>query len=144
MTMKPACAAFVLTLMLPACAHRVATTVEVEPRDELLCAIAGNPGQHDGEELVLSATYITDNRHFEMLRNSHCGEGGHILVIGRHGSSDSVKRFYAEQKRICLKRDAPAVCNTTAVVEVSGRVRLQPEGLVVFDIEEVRSFRFNE
>lgn len=142
--MRPACAAFVLTLLLSACAHRVAITAAVEPRDELLCAIAGNPGKHDGEEVVLSATYITDNRHFEMLRSSHRSKDGCILDIGRRGSSESVKQFYAEQKHICLRRNAPAVCNTTAVVEVSGRVRLKPEGLVVFDIEEVLSFRLHE
>lgn len=144
MTMEPVCAVFVLTLLLSACAHRVATAAAVEPRDELLCAIAANPGKHDGEEVVLSTGYITDNRHFEMLRSSHCSKGVRVLQIGRHGASDSVKRFYAEQKRICLKRNTPAVCNTTAVVQVSGRIRLTPAGLVVFDIEEVQSFRFNE
>jgi hypothetical protein len=73
--MKQACAAFVLTLLLSACAHPVAITAAVEHRGELLCVIAGNPGKHDAEEVVLFAGYKTDNRHFEMLRNSHYSKG---------------------------------------------------------------------
>ncbi|HDS1039288.1 TPA: hypothetical protein QDZ47_002290 [Stenotrophomonas maltophilia] len=144
MIMKSTFATFVLVVMLSACAPRAATAVVVEPHDPLLCAIEDNPGNYDGKEVVLSAGYRTDNRHFETLHNPNCSGGGRILDIGRHGGSAPVARFYAEQKRLCLKRGASALCNTAAVVEVSGRVRLKPEGGVFFDLEDVRSFRFEE
>ena len=134
---------FMLGLLLSACANRGATAVKDDANDEVLCAIAKNPSAYDRDEVVLSARYVTDNRHEEVLRNSRCSDGAQILDIGRHGASSSVARFYTEQKRICLKRNTPGLCNTAANVQVSGRIRLTQDR-AVFDLEEVRYFTFDE
>ena len=64
-----------------------------DPHEEVLCAITKNPGKYDRDEVVLSARYVTDNRHEEVLRNSRCSDGARILDIGKHGAASSVARF---------------------------------------------------
>ncbi|MES9027173.1 hypothetical protein AAHH21_13785 [Stenotrophomonas sp. BSUC-16] len=143
MTMKSASLVPMLGLLLSAYASVGAAAVKDDPHEEVLCAITKNPGKYDRDEVVLSARYVTDNRHEEVLRNSRCSDGARILDIGKHGAASSVARFYAEQKRICLERNSPGLCNVSASVQVSGRIRLTQDR-AVFDLEDVRHFAFDD
>ncbi|MDV3514581.1 hypothetical protein [Stenotrophomonas sp. C1657] len=146
MNTMPAATGCALLVLLATAGCGVSTPQRVAdagPGDALLCAIASVPAQYEGAEVELAARYVTDNAHEEVLRNHRCAEGMRILDIGRHGGSDSVRRFYADQKRICLKRGARSLCNTSADVRMRGRIRLDKDR-TLFDLEEVRSFVFDE
>jgi hypothetical protein len=57
------------------------------------------------------------------LENLSCGRGKEIIDIGRHGESASVHAFYAEIDHLCIKANAPLVCNTFAEITVTGVIR---------------------
>lgn len=110
-------------------------------RSIALCEVVENLSAYSGTDVELRARYVSDGRHEEVLEDLTCSQGRRIIDIGRRGDSESVKRFYAERKRICSERGASYLCNTSAEVDVVGTINVM-SGEFVLDIKEVDNFKF--
>ena len=115
----------------------------VNEMQSALCKIAEDFEKYRGLEVEISARYVSDGKHEEVLEDLSCSHGRRIIDIGRRGSSESIVKFYAERSRICSDRGASYLCNTSAEVDVTGTINVM-SGEFVLDIKEVRRFVFVE
>jgi hypothetical protein len=116
-----------------------------EPVAVPFCVAAQRPANYYGVKLILQGTYKTDNFDNEFIRAASCDGGKFLINVGKHGPSESVARFDAEIKKICISRRSPFVCNISAKVEVVGTLRASrqdPDDSVI-DLEEIKQSRFN-
>lgn len=129
-------------LLLSGCAPSAYVSANgVHEGQSELCEIAENFEKYRGVEVELSARYISDGKHEEVLEDLSCSHGRRIIDIGRRGSSESVVKFYAERSRICSEHGDSYLCNTSADVDVTGTITMM-SGEFVLDIKEVRRFVF--
>lgn len=133
---------FFCLLILNGCAPSAYVNATETSRKKIsLCDVVENFESYDGAEIELSARYVSDGKHEEVLEDLTCSQGRRIIDIGRRGNSESVARFYAARKRICSERGAAYLCNTSAEVDVSGTINVM-SGQFVLDIKEVKQFDF--
>lgn len=107
------------------------------------CAIAQNLKNYLGTKVEISARYVSDGKHEEVLEDAACSDGCRIIDIGRRSNFDSVSAFYLERRRICSGRGAIYLCNTSADIEVLGTINLM-SGHFVLDVEEVLRHSFDD
>ncbi len=134
-----------ILLLFPSCVSAGEVNASPKPVAVPFCAVAQRPANYYGVTLILQGTYKTDNFDNEFVRVASCEGGKFLINIGKHGSSESVARFDAEIKKMCISRRSPFVCNISAEVEVVGTVRASrqdPDDSVI-DIEEIKRFRFD-
>lgn len=135
---------FLVAFLLGACVpfEQISAT-DSNGEDGSLCKIIENLDAHVGADVELRARYVSDGKHEEILEDRTCKGGRRIIDIGEHGNSASAAKFYAERKKICSERGASYLCNTSAQVDVLGRIS-RMSGEFVLDINEVREFHFEQ
>jgi hypothetical protein len=133
------CATFIGSLSLPAVTHAKGGEAAVSQVD--FCKVAQSPKDFASQRISFSARYRSDGQHFEFLENLSCGRGKQIIDIGRHGESASVHAFYSEIDHLCVKANAPLVCNTFAEITVTGVIR-EATGVYYIDVNDVTSYKF--
>lgn len=130
--------------LLAGCASATSVSARgVDADQPSFCEVAQNLQLYRGTTVKLSARYVSDGKHEEVIEDASCNGGRRIIDIGRRSTSESVVKFYAERKRICAERGARYLCNTSADVEVLGKVNLM-SGEFVLDLEEVSRYSFAE
>ncbi|KAA2284723.1 hypothetical protein [Arenimonas fontis] len=143
MTTRPQrLAAFYVAFFLAGCVSSTSVNVrDVEAKQPSFCEVAWNLQLYHGAKVKLSARYVSDGKHEEVVEDASCVGGRRIIDIGRRGTSESVAKFYAERKKICSERGANYLCNISADVEVLGTISLM-SGEFVLDLEEVCHYSF--
>jgi len=106
-----------------------------------ICNVLDDFERYQGRKVLIAARYLSDGVHEEVLEDLGCAQGRRIIDIGRRSDSTSVLNFYAARKKICADRGEEHLCNTSAMVEISGTIGVL-SGDVVIDVSEVNRFRF--
>jgi hypothetical protein len=108
-----------------------------------LCRVASDPGRYVGRSLKLSARFVSDSKHEEVLEEMNCAGGRMILDIGRRAKTDSVKAFYESVRAFCLSRGATYLCNVSGSVRIVGSVGVMSDQFVLH-LDEVQWYEIEE
>lgn len=100
-----------------------------------ICEIKRDPQRFNGREVIVSALYRDDGRHFSLLTDEHCGSERTTLQVGT-SDSPSARDLWARWQQICAGRGDQGYCVVTEKVRVHGRVRLSVDETFI-DIESL-------
>lgn len=101
-----------------------------------VCEVKEDPQHFEGKDVIFSALYRSDRRHFSLLTDEHCGAERNTVQVGAN-DSQSAKDLWEKWEGICLERGDQGYCVVSERVVVHGRVRLGDDGVFV-DVKSIQ------